>query len=71
MINRFALCFLCIEFDRDNIFGVMLLYILFPFYQLYFKQFERIGTRVGPTPVIGAEKQVGNAHFTYCMAQID
>ena len=28
MINRFALSFLCIELDRDIIFGVMLLYIL-------------------------------------------
>ena len=28
MINRFALIFLCIELDRDKIFGVMLVYIL-------------------------------------------
>ena len=28
MINRFALSFLCIELDRDIIFGVMLVYIL-------------------------------------------
>ena len=30
MINRFALSCTCIELDRDNIFGVMLLYILLP-----------------------------------------
>ena len=28
MINRFALSFLCIELDRNEICGVMLLYIL-------------------------------------------
>ena len=28
MINRFALCFLCIELDRNEICEVMLLYIL-------------------------------------------
>ena len=28
MINRFALSFLCIELDRDILFGVMLVYIL-------------------------------------------
>ena len=28
LINRFALSLLCIELDRDKIFGVMLLYIL-------------------------------------------
>ena len=28
MINRFALSFLCIELDRDKIFGGMLVYIL-------------------------------------------
>ena len=28
MIYRFALSFLCIELDRDKIFGVMLVYML-------------------------------------------
>ena len=31
MINRFALSFLCIELDRNEIYGVTGLYILLPY----------------------------------------